>query len=313
LLAAWRANQKGEPIGSEDAQERELASISELSAPLVLRRARAAYDGPLVLVKGPETGCDYPAPATRPFRDLDLLTDDAEAAQAALLASGFREMGEPEIYEDIHHLRPLWWPGSPLVIELHSRPKWPDGLEPPSTEELLASTEPSRLGIAGLDTLAPEPHALVLAAHAWAHEPLARAGHLIDIAATLDRGDRDEARALARRWGVRRLWRTTEAATVALLQDYRTPAMAVWARHLRATRERTVLEAHLQDWLAPFWGLPVGRAPRVALRALREDLRREDREPWRAKLVRSRLAMGNARTSKSEHDKQLELLNTEGQ
>ena len=60
-------------------------------------------------------------PGLRSFGDLDLLTDDAEAAQAALLAAGFQEVFEPEIYEDIHHLRPLWWPGLPLVVELHTR------------------------------------------------------------------------------------------------------------------------------------------------------------------------------------------------
>ena len=112
-----------------------------------------------------------------------------QAAQAALLAAGFVEVGEAGRYEDIHHLRALWWPGLPLVVEIHDRPKWPDGLTGPSTEELLAAAVPARLGVDGIGALPPAEHALLLAAHAWAHEPLGRLGQLVDVAATLRRTD----------------------------------------------------------------------------------------------------------------------------
>jgi hypothetical protein len=307
LLAAWR----GRADAPELARERVMAHAVELAVPAVLARARAAWDGPLVLVKGPEVALDYPAPATRPFGDLDLLVADAGAAQRALLAAGFREAGDPRIYEHIHHLRPLWWPGTPVFLELHSRPKWPEGLLAPPTGELLAASEPSRLGIAGVETLPTAHHALLLAAHAWAHQPLARAGQLLDVAVTAGRADAAELRALARAWGIRRLWRTTRSAADALLGGSgRTPA---WSRHLGAARERTVLERHVQECLAPLWGLPPAQALPAAARGLAGAMIRDEGEGWRSKLARSRRAVGNARLAKSEHDRRLAALGGEGQ
>ncbi len=55
------------------------------------------------------------------------------------------EINDPENYRDIHHLRPLWWPGLPLVVELHSRPKWIDGVAGPPVAELLEASAPGRL------------------------------------------------------------------------------------------------------------------------------------------------------------------------
>jgi hypothetical protein len=307
LLEARRRRAAGLELGPDLAAEVTMAQASELAVVPLLARARAAFDGPLVLVKGPEVALDYPGPRLRPFGDLDLLTDDAAAAQAALLAAGFHEVGDPALYADIHHLRPLWWPGLPLIIELHSRPKWPAELRGPSVGELLEAAVPGRLGVAGVSTLAPAHHAVVLAAHAWAHEPLARLGHLVDVAATLERAEPPEAAALARRWGCARLWRTSEAAARAVVQDEgRSLAAATWARHLRTTRERTVFETHLLDWLSPVAGLPAPAVPRAVLRAAVDEARREGGETWRMKLARARLAFGNARTARSEHDLALE-------
>jgi putative nucleotidyltransferase-like protein len=276
------------------------AAMTDLAVRPLLARVRDAYDGRLVLVKGPEVALDYPEPELRRYGDLDLLADDAEAAQAALLAAGFGEIDDPALYVDIHHLRPLAWPGVPIVIELHSRPKWPDGIPGPGSDELLAAAVPSRLGVAGIETLAPAPHAVLLAAHSWAHEPLDRIGHLVDVAATLARADQGEAAALARGWGCARMWSVTEAAIGAVLAgDGSLPA---WARHLPAARERTVLEMHLQRLLAPLAGLPPGRVPGGVVRAVREELRLDPDESWRIKLARSRLAFKHAGVSRAEHD-----------
>ena len=84
-----------------------------------------------MLFKGPETAAHYPHPALRRFWDLDLLVPDAGATQRSLLKAGFREVGDPALYADIHHLRPLTLPGLPLAVEVHDRPKWADGLRPP--------------------------------------------------------------------------------------------------------------------------------------------------------------------------------------
>ena len=84
----------------------------------------------MILFKGMEVAARYPDPALRVFHDLDILVPDSAAAQARLIAAGFEEVGEPEIYEDIHHLRPLRSPGLPIVVEVHHAPKWPDHAAP---------------------------------------------------------------------------------------------------------------------------------------------------------------------------------------
>jgi hypothetical protein len=307
LLEAARRRAAGLAPHPELAADESWAFARELAVQPILTRVREACDGPLVVVKGPEVALDYAGPRQRPFGDLDILVADPATAQAALLAAGFVEVGEPALYQDIHHLRPLWWPGLPLMIELHSRPKWPGRSVPPTTDELLAAAVPGRLGVAGVDTLPPAEHALLQAAHSWAHEPLGRLGHLIDVAVTLRRTTPAEVDGLARRWRCERLWRATHAAVRAVVEgDGRSVAVTLWGRHLRGARERTVFETHVQDWLSPLWGLPRGRGARAAVGALVDDGRREGGEPWRAKLDRARLAVGNAGVARSEHDLVLE-------
>jgi hypothetical protein len=306
LLEARRRQAAGLPLEPEMIADQTRAAVDEMAATPLLQRVRAAWDGPLVLVKGPEVALDYGAPGLRSFGDLDLIADDAHAAQAALIEAGFQEVFDPDVYAGIHHLRPLWWPGLPLVVELHTRANWPAGVPGPSTAELLAAAVPGRLAVDGISTLPAAHHTLVLAAHAWAHQPLGRLGNLIDVAVTLQRADPAEVDALARRWGCHRMWRTTHAAIRAILEGERSHGVALWARHLEQVRERTVLEWHVKDLMAPLWGLP----PRPALRAVGAELLAtggpEGSESWRAKLSRVRLAIGNAGTARSEHDLALE-------
>jgi hypothetical protein len=307
LLEARRRRAAGLALEGDLIADATRVAVNEMAAPALLARVRAAYDGPLLLMKGPEVALDYGAPGLRSFGDLDFLTDDAPAAQAALLAAGFQEVFEPEIYEDIHHLRPLWWPGLPLVIELHTRPNWPAAIPGPTTEELLAAAVPSRLGVEGISTLPPEHHTLVLAAHAWEHQPLGRLGNLIDVAVVLRRSDEAEIDRLARQWGCRRMWRTTRAAVRAVVEgEGRSAGVVLWARHLRAARERTVFEWHVKDLLAPVWGLPPAVALAVVARRARATAGRVRREPWPAKLGRAVLALRNAGVPRSEHDLALE-------
>jgi hypothetical protein len=303
LLEIRRRRAAGLELEPELAAHRTRAVTNDLAVQPMLARARAAWDGPLLLMKGPELALDYGAPGLRTFGDLDLLTDDAEAAQAALIAAGFQEVFDPEVYQDIHHLRPLWWPGMPLVIELHMRANWPRGIDGPTTEELLAAAVPGRLGVAGVNTLPPAHHTLLLAAHAWEHQPLGRLGNLVDVAVMLRRSDPAEVAALARRWGCSRLWRTTHAAVRAVVEgEGRSVAVSLWARHVSQVRERTVLEWHLKNLLSPAWGLSWRRAPARVGHQLAHSLTREGREPWRAKAGRARLAMQNAGIARSEHD-----------
>lgn len=119
----------------------------------------------------------------------------------------------------------------------------------------------SALGADGV--LAPDParHALLIAAHSWAHEPLRRLRDLVDAHAVAAEADAAEVERLARSWYIDGLWRTTEAVAQAVFERRSSPlALRLRARHLAAVREPTVFENHLLRWLAGYEALP----PRVA-------------------------------------------------
>jgi Uncharacterised nucleotidyltransferase len=307
LLAARRWREIGRPVPADLVDEEHWAGVVTLTTPLLLERVRAACDGPLLLVKGPEAARHYPDAALRPWTDVDLITPEAEDVQQALLESGFEPVGEPELYRDIHHLRPLRIPELPLVVEIHSEPKWPSRLEAPSAEELIARATPSPLRVQGLLGLPPAEHAVLLAAHAWSHGALRRLSDLVDVAAVATAADPTELEQTAQRWELDKIWRTTIAAADAILDARADPwSLRLWARHLRAVRERTVFESHLARWLEGFWGLPAGPALAASWEAVAADFRPEHGEPWRRKLLRSGRSLRNARAPRSEHDETLE-------
>jgi Uncharacterised nucleotidyltransferase len=306
LLAARRWRALGRPVPPAVVREERLAALGVITAPLVLRRVRELSEGPILLLKGPEAAARYPDPALRPFKDLDLLVADAPAVQRALLEAGFKPVGNPALYVGIHHQRPLWLPGQPLVVEIHSEPKWPDGIAPPPVDELFALGVPSAVGVAGVHALPGPVHALTLAAHSWAHEPLRRLIELVDVAALAHEGDRTELAALARRWGIERIWRATLGASDALLSSERrrTWPLRLWARNLEDVRGRTVLESHLERWLAGYWSHPPAQALREMLSAAAREVRPAQGESWQAKLVRTRRAFQNAFAARTAHDRE---------
>jgi hypothetical protein len=302
----WRLRRLGLPVADELAAH-ELRSVAgSLGAERMLRAAREAYDGRLVLIKGYEVALRYPEPWLRPFSDLDLLVEDSAAAQHALQAAGFVEVGDPFIFHGIHHLRPLWLPGSILVIELHHVPKWPDGLALPPVRELFDAAVPSASGIEGLLTLPDELHALILAAHSWAHLPLRRLLDLVDIAAMTEGVDRRDLARLADRFGIGRIWNTSIAAADEVLgAGDKTVAGSTWGRHLAAARERTVVESHLERWLSPFWAHAAPRALLEVAPRLLDEIRPGQGEDWGDKGARIVRASRNALMRRSEHDLQL--------
>lgn len=307
-LAARHVRRRGGEMPERFAREERAARAAGLVAPVLLARARAAYDGPLLLVKGPELSRRYPDGA-RGFGDLDLVAADAERAQEALLAAGFRHRAgavPPDFYDRHHHLHPLEWPGLALPIEIHRRVQWPRGLRAPSNDELFEAALPASLGVDGVLVPDPRHHALLLAAHSWGEEPMRKLRELVDVLAFTDDDERDELTSLARRWGFERAWHTTLAGADWLLRSGPEPRFVrIWARYLRGLREPTVTEMHLRAWLSPFSIASPVRAARLSARALLHDLRPLPYETWDAKLRRTAQAVVHPASSKSLHDRRV--------
>lgn len=300
----WRA--RGSEVPPELEAEERRAALIAMPAHALLERARAAYAGKLLLMKGAEVAAYYRHPSDRFYCDLDLLADDAPAAQRALIEAGFVQCGDAQPYDRAQHLCPVMWPGVPLFIEIHRRPNSPGWLPPPQTEEILDRSVPSATGVDGL--LAPDPaaHALLLVAHSWTQAPLARLADLIDVAAVLGGDRRRQAEARARRWGWEGMWRIALRAGDAVLSDGAWPAsLSVWARHLASARDRTVLEDHIARIAGPAAAMPVSRAPAAIVSAMRVTTTRGDEELWSRKLRRSGLAVVHAFMARSRHDRAL--------
>ena len=270
-LAAECLRRRGEDVPRGFAREERAAKMANLIAPSVLARARDAYEGPMMVIKGPEVSALYPGRA-RMLADLDLLVADAPAARNSLLAAGFEPADRLEqVSPSFYHVNPVELPGIPLQIELHKTTKWPTGLRPPPNEALFEAAIPSSVGVQGLLAPAPVHHAVLLAGHAWAERPLERFRDLIDVAVMANGIDSRELEQTATGWGWGRVWRTTRATIEWLIEDAPRPApVRLWAKHLAEFREPTVRELHLRRWLSPFWGLP----PASALREIAYDLRK---------------------------------------
>jgi hypothetical protein len=302
-LAAQRLRALAREVPEELVETERLGAAFALSASVHLARTREAVEGPLLLVKGPELAARYPDPALRISRDLDFVVPEPESAQRALLAAGYVESGDPELYARAPHLRPLAWPGLPQELEVHGRPNWPRWVEAPSAEELLVGAVSSAAGVEGVLAPSPERHVLVVAAHAWTHGPLARARDLLDVALLADEANAAETARLARAWGIEKLWRTTAELADALFRLAPPPRpLRSWAKNLADVRERTVLEQHLARWRCWFDAFPPRLALRATLDELGEDVTPEPGETWGSKLDRSRRAIRNAFERKSAHD-----------
>lgn len=303
-LAARRLRELGRPVPEELAESERLGAAFALAAPVHLQRAHAAVDGPLLVVKGPELAALYPDASLRIYRDLDLFAPDAAAAQRALVAAGFVEVGDAAYYAEAPHLRPLAWSGLPMELEVHERPNWPRWLDPPPVADLFEDARPSAGGVDGLLAPSPERHALLVAAHAWMHGPLERARDLLDVGLLAAEADPAKLDRLARAWGMEKLWRATLALVEGLLLGGRPPrAQRGWARNLAALSERTVLERHVARWVGWYTALPRGLAARAMLDEIRVDLSPEGDEGWQRKARRSLRAVRNAFVRQSEHER----------
>jgi putative nucleotidyltransferase-like protein len=281
------------------ADERGAAAAVTMARPL-LEQIRSLCDGELVLAKGLEVARLYPGSA-RAFGDLDLYATEAVAAHRALIEAGYVEVDDPELFIDHHHLRPLKAPSVGLRVELHTRPHWPVATKP-RVEEIFEGALPAGVGVAGISAPDPVHHTLMLAAHAWKHNPLHTLRDLVDIAAVSEGLSEAQLAKTADAWGLAKVWRTTRAAVEALFEGGPvTLPLRTWARHLRPVRERTVVEDHLMRWLHVFWELP----PRAAVLDLREPLSLTflplPDESWREKLARTRRSITHPGEPMSRH------------
>jgi hypothetical protein len=312
LLAARRWRELGREIPTDIVEEEFRSAWQFAASKAVLRDAVAAYDGPLLVLKGPHTASFYPAPQLRPFSDVDVLAADPEQAHAAMLASGFEPIGfDDDYYRGLHHLRPLLDRERGLAVEIHRYPNWFSWSDPPDRHELLATGVSDVLGIPGLLGLAPEYHALVLAAHGWVELPFRRVSDLLDVAAVAGVADADATELLAGRWQMQRVWRTTIAAADAMFRGGEVPAaMRVCAGNFLPVRDRTVQETHVRRLVASFWALPLRRATAEFAHAVALTALPSPSDTWSSKLARGRLALRHRSQPSSEH---AELLGTDAQ
>lgn len=276
LLGVERFRATGRPVPASLADDERDASVIAMTAPTVLAMVRDALDGDVVLMKGLEVAPLYRTPFTRMnITDLDVLVPDAPAAQRRLLEAGFREVGEPEEYADLHHLRPLIAPGLPVVVEMHHRPKWLRWTEPPPVGALFASAEPSRAGVEGVGRLSPAHHALVLATHSWSNAPLRRLRDMLDIRLVAAEADLGEIERIARAWRMSEVWDATRRAVGALFEPGapRSMPLRTWARALPAARRPTRPELTAAAVFSPFSGMPLRRIPRGVGGVLVRDAR----------------------------------------
>jgi hypothetical protein len=162
------------------------------------------------------------------------------------------------------------------------------------------------VGVNGILAPAPAHHAVLVAVHAWVHEPLARVSQLLDVLLLHSESDRKEMEAVAARWRVGKVWRTTLEAGEALLLDRDVRAtLRPPLRRLRHVEERTVLESHVSRALAPFWTLPFPAALRSAGVVVGQTIRRNPEERWRATAARIWRAFRDARMRRWEHDRKI--------
>ena len=253
-LFARKLRTRGDAVPEALLQEEKAAKMKNLIAPSVLARARATYDGPMLVLKGTEVAAFYPGRA-RMLVDLDLLVPDAASAREGLLANGFvRAERVKEVSPAFYHLSALELPGLPLPIELHKNFRSPLGLSQPPNEALFEAGVPASVGVPGLLAPTPAHHTILLAGHAWAEHPLERLRDLIDVAVMAEKVDARELSRTAAEWGWTRVWRTTERTIDWLFGDGPKPGAArILARHLDNLREPTALELQLRHWLSPFW------------------------------------------------------------
>lgn len=204
LLLLDREVERGQELPKKQRDARYLAHLLKPVSVALLARIRAAVEGPLIIIKGPEVSAHYPRPGLRSWCDLDIIAEDAAAVWEQLKAAGFSGGARSEGH-DHRHEPPLSLPGYRLTVEVHRTIPLPLWGRSPDWSWLLRHTYPARSG-SGFLAPVPELHAVIIAAHAWAHSPFRSLRDSLDQELLLLDGDPAVAKALADELGVGRLW-----------------------------------------------------------------------------------------------------------
>jgi hypothetical protein len=250
-IAAWRMRQRGEPVPADVERLALGAAYASVTAAPLLEQIVDILQEPVLVLKGPEVAALYPEHTMRTYGDLDLLVSDLVSAERRLIDAGFAELMPDRKLDGHHHDSPLGFSGMALMIELHRDPGWLSWLTPPSNGELMRTALPSATGVDGALALPPGQQALFLASHAWRHGPYTSLIHLIDIELARQQTDPLAIEALARRWGIERVWNHLCAMIDWFLYERRAapgPVHLWWARHFEDQRDRSLLEYYLASW-----------------------------------------------------------------
>lgn len=250
-IAAWRMRTRGEPVPEEIERLAHGAAYAAVTAGPLLQRVVDILQEPVLVLKGPEVARLYPERTLRTYGDLDLLVADLPRAERKLIDAGFAELMPNRKIEGHHHDSPLGLGGLALMIELHRDPGWLRWLTPPSDTELMCEAIPSVTGVDGALALPLERQALFLASHAWRHNPYHSIIHLVDIELARQQTKPSEIAALAQRWGIEHVWNDIcHMIDWFIYRDGKPPGELHrwWARHLRESREQTLLEFYLASW-----------------------------------------------------------------
>lgn len=241
-IAAWRMRQRGEPVPKEIERLALGAAYASVTAAPLLQKVIDILQEPVLVLKGPEVARLYPERTLRTYGDLDLLVMDLPRAERALIDAGFTELAPGSKVPGKHHDSPLQFAGLALAIELHRDPGWLPWVTPPSHRELLSSPFESSTRVSGAVALSMEQQALYLANHAWRHGPYTSLIHLVDIELIRQQADPAAINALARSWGLERIWRHhCDAIDWFIYQNGSPPSPIhrLWARHLNTLDERS--------------------------------------------------------------------------
>ena len=190
-----------------------------VAAPMVLKRARAAYEGRLMVMKGPGGGGTLPDPGLLGASEmLDLLPDDPDAGTTRVARCRLRRASDrPRLLQDDQHLCPTGLARAASGRRAPPTPKLRGVPEPAATRRAVGDgrsqrdrrRRTARAGArrACAATRCPRMDASSTRSCGRSHRPRGDA----------PAGERLEADALARRWGWERMWQTTLAVADAVL------------------------------------------------------------------------------------------------